>query len=133
MAKAQIADLKELCAYYDPEKSEDKSSYQLIHHRAEDKKAVWRGVASAMAILMGAKGCSIPEADRKGVYDHLVEHYKEFEKEAPSFELIEKQVLAELEDEVHALTLDREDKHMVRLIKKILTSKKEEKKEVKEE
>lgn len=132
VAKSTCPELKDMCAWFDSEKAEDKSSYKLIHHRAEDKKAVWRGVASSMALLMGAKGGSnIPEADRKGVYDHLAEHYKEFEKEVPAFELVEKQVLANLDEEVHALTLDREDKHMVRLIKKILENQKTEKKTVK--
>lgn len=132
VAKSTCPELKDMCAWFDSEKAEDKSSYKLIHHRAEDKKAVWRGVASAMALLMGAKdGGGIPAEDRKGVYDHLVEHYKEFEKEAPDFELVEKQVLANLDEEVHALTLDREDKHMVRLIKKILENQKTEKKSVK--
>ena len=132
VAKSTCPELKDMCAWFDSEKAEDKSSYKLIHHRAEDKKAVWRGVASSMALLMGAKGGSnIPEADRKGVYDHLAEHYKEFEKECPAYELVEKQVLANLDEEVHALTLDREDKHMVRLIKKILENQKTEKKSVK--
>lgn len=132
VAKSTTPELKELCVYHDAEKADDKSTYKLIHHRQEDKKAVWRGVASSMALLMGAKGGSgIPAEDHKAVYDHLVEHYKEFDKEVPAYELVEKQVLANLDEEVHALILDREDKHMVRLIKKILENQKTEKKSVK--
>lgn len=129
VAKAPVADLKDMCAWFDADKAEDKSSYKLIHHRTSDKKAVWRGVASCMALLMGAKGgVTIPEADRKAVYDHLVKHYEEFEKDVPAFELVEKQVLASLDEEVHTLILDREEKHTVRLIKKILDNQKTEKK-----
>ena len=131
IAKSTPAELAEFCTYYDPEKADDKSEYKLIHHRQSDKKAVWRGVASSMALLMGAKGgVGISEEDQEAVYNHLIEHYKEFGKEVPALDLVKSQVLANLDEEVHALTLDREDKHMVRLIKKILDNQKEEKKTV---
>lgn len=131
VAKATIEDLKEMSAWVNIEKAEDKSSYKLIHHKAEGHKAVWRGVATAMASLLGAKGgVDIQDSDRKGVYDHLVEHYKEFGKNPPEFKLVEEQVLAGLNEEILSLSLDREEKHVVRLIKKVLDYQKENQKTI---
>jgi HK97 family phage prohead protease len=128
VAKADIAGLKLMSAWYDDENVDDKSSYKLIHHKGDaDHKAVWRGVAACMGALLGAKGTEIPEEDRKAVYNHLVKHYKEFGKEAPDFSMVENQVLSGLSEEVQALILDREDKHAVRLLKRILDNQKAEK------
>jgi len=78
--------LKAICTWYDAEEPDAKSSYKLPHHRASDKKAVWRGVASAMTALLGGRGgVDIPEGDRRGVYSHLAKHYRQFEKEPPDF------------------------------------------------
>jgi len=88
--EADIDTLKKICAWYDSENPDIKTSYKLPHHRASDLKAVWRGVAAAMAALLGARGgVDIPEGDRKGVYNHLVKHYKDFEKEPPEFHSVE--------------------------------------------
>lgn len=134
IAKAEVEDLKQMCAWYDGDNPEVKSSYKLPHHKAESKKAVWRGVAAAMASLLGARGgVNIPESERKGVYNHLKKHYAEFDKEAPDFKMVEDQVLAGLDEELLALALEREEKHMVRLIKRVLENQKEEKKEKKVE
>ncbi len=129
-AKATIEDLKLMCTWFDSEKAEDKSSYKLAHHKADvDHKAVWRGVAAAMGALLGAKGeLDIPETDRKAVFDHLVEHYKQFGKDIPDFKMVENQILKDLNEEIQAIVLDREDKHVVRLIKKVLENTKEQKK-----
>lgn len=116
-----VSDLKTICTWFDSANADNKGAYKLPHHHAEGFKAVWRGVAAAMAALLGARGgVEIPEGDRKGVYNHLKKHYDQFGKEAPDFKMVEDQVLAHLEDEVQALVLDREDKHEVRLIKKVL-------------
>lgn len=131
-AKATVEDLKLMCAWVKDESEDNKSAYKLPHHKAEGHKAVWRGVAASMASLLGARGgADIPEADRRGVYNHLVKHYKEFDKKAPEFRLIEEQALANLDEELLALTLEREEKHVVRLIKKVLKEQKETKKEMK--
>lgn len=83
-AKAEVEDLRQICAWYDSAKPDIKGSYKLPHHRMSDKKAVWRAVAAAMGALLGARGgVAIPDADRKGVYNHLVGHYKQFDKEVP--------------------------------------------------
>ena len=78
--------LKIICAWFDSSAPDVKSSYKLPHHRAGSKKAVWKGVAAAMGALLGARGgVDIPEGDRKGVYNHLSKHYKEFDKEPPEY------------------------------------------------
>jgi len=120
-AKAEVSDLKLMCAWYDSEKPDVKGSYKLPHHKATGHKCVWRGTAAAMAALLGARdGVQIPASDKKGVYNHLRKHYKQFDKEAPDFKMVEGQILAGLDDEIHALMLEREDRYMVRLIKKVL-------------
>jgi len=65
---------------------ETKAAYKLPHHTAEGQ-VVWRGVAAAMSAFMGGRGgVDIPEADRRGVYAHLVRHYEQFDREPPDFE-----------------------------------------------
>lgn len=85
VAEADVEDLKIMCAWYDSENPDVKSSYKLPHHKAKPPyKVVWRGVAAAMGALMGARGgVKIPEKDVQGVYNHLVKHYKQFDKEPP--------------------------------------------------
>ncbi len=62
-----------------------KNAYKLPHHD-RSLKVVWRGVAAAMAALLGARGgVKIPDSDKKGVYNHLAKHYKDFGKEPPEF------------------------------------------------
>ena len=81
--KAEVDHLKKMCTWFNSEKPDLKSSYKLPHHKAEGHKAVWRGVAASMAALLGARGgVKIPEEDRKGVYNHLKKHYKQFDKKS---------------------------------------------------
>jgi HK97 family phage prohead protease len=80
----EVDDLKVICTWFDSENPDIKNSYKLPHHRAKGYKVVWRGVAAAMAALLGSRGgVNIPEADKKGVYNHLAKHYAQFEKEPP--------------------------------------------------
>jgi hypothetical protein len=62
---------------------------KLPHHAPAKSgvgPAVWGGVRAAMAALLGARGgVDIPANDRRGVYEHLLGHYRQFEKEPPEF------------------------------------------------
>lgn len=79
-------------AFYDPSDSENFGAYKLPHHDVDGEtlKTVWRGVAAAMAALLGARGgVNIPSGDRKGVYNHLKKHYGQYDKEPPKFRSLE--------------------------------------------
>ena len=90
IAVATVEDLKLMCAWYDAENTDVKQSYKLPHHLQADKNTVWRAVMAAMAALFGARGgVDIPEADRKGVYEHLAGHYADFNKTPPDLKSIE--------------------------------------------
>jgi len=82
-----VEQLRRACAWFDSSKSDVKESYKLPHHRP-DGTVVWRGVASAMAALKGARvegGVDIPAEDKRGVYNHLAKHYADFDKEPPEY------------------------------------------------
>jgi len=70
--------------HFDPS---ERKWYKLPHHKGDGRQvAVWRGVAAAMAALFGARGgVKIPDSDRKGVYNHLAKHYKQWDKPVPEF------------------------------------------------
>ena len=80
-------------AWYDPsadgnDPPREKQAYKLPHHELIDGqlKVVWHGVRQAMQVLMGARGgVDIPDSDRKDVYQHLAEHYRQFGKEPPDY------------------------------------------------
>ena len=116
------SDWKKICTWFDSSSPDNKGSYKLPHHKGNGEfKAVWRGVAAAMAALLGARGgVQIPDSDKKGVYNHLKRHYAQFSKPAPDFRMVEEQVLAKLDEELLVLALEREEKYQVRLIKKVL-------------
>jgi HK97 family phage prohead protease len=60
---------------------------KLPHHQASTSgvgSAVWRGVAAAMGRLLQA-GTQIPDSDKRGCYNHLAKHYRQFDKEPPEF------------------------------------------------
>lgn len=95
--EAEVSDLKIMCAWFDSANPDIKSSYKLPHHKAKGHAVVWRAVVAAMAALFGARGgVNIPAGDRKGVYNHLVKHYKQFGKEPPEFRDYNEEELKEL-------------------------------------
>ena len=89
VAKATVADLKLMATWFDSENADVKGSYKLPHHLADSPHAtVFRGVVAAMGALMGARGgVDIPSTDRRKVYNHLVKHYREFDKVPPEFRM----------------------------------------------
>lgn len=101
--EADVEDLRIMCAWYDETKPDVKQSYKLPHHKASGQHAVvWRGVAAAMAALLGARGgVDIPDSDRKGVYNHLAKEYKRFDKEPPEFREYSEDELKEMFPEVY--------------------------------
>lgn len=71
-------------------------SIALTHHNADAKgTVVWAGVVDSMkALAGGVPGVTVPEQDRKAVYDHLAKHYREdFDTDPPAFDLIAAQIL----------------------------------------
>jgi len=86
-------------AWYDPgaddegnDPPHEKQAYKLPHHELVEGRlcVVWNGVRSAMQVLAGARGgVRIPTADRREVYEHLAEHYREFDREPPAFDELE--------------------------------------------
>src|SRR3989304_2708388 len=89
--------------WFDSRDEKNLRSYKLLHHDIENEElvTVWTGIRTAMAILLGARGgIDIPESDRKGIYNHLLRHYEQFEKEVPEFKYVEDQVLKKLEGEI---------------------------------
>ncbi|MFA5252733.1 MAG: HK97 family phage prohead protease [Phycisphaerae bacterium] len=86
ISAASVENLKIMCAWYDSDNADAKQAYKLPHHKQDGYTTVWRAVSAAMGALLGARGgVQIPDAERKGVYNHLAKHYKDFDKEPPEF------------------------------------------------
>lgn len=83
VAEADIEDLKIMCAIVQGE-GDRKQDYKLPHHRASDHYVVWRGVAAAGAVLMGARGgVDASDEEIEGARRHLERHYQQFDKTPP--------------------------------------------------
>ncbi len=87
VAAAEVDDLKVMATWVESENDDAKSAFKLPHHRAAGgHSTVFRGVTAAMGALLGARGgVDIPDADRRGVYNHLARHYREFDRDPPEF------------------------------------------------
>lgn len=81
--------LRRAYAWVDPEGDKNvKSSYKFIHHEVAKDGAIGpanlRACTSGIAVLNGGRGgAKIPEADRKGVYNHLARHLRDGGKDPP--------------------------------------------------
>ncbi len=84
-----LAFYKRAYAWRDPEGDETKkSSYKFIHHFVDGDgnpgAASTRACSTGIAVLNGGRGgTNIPEADRRGVYNHLAAHIKDAGLEPP--------------------------------------------------
>ena len=82
--------------WVDPENTDKQGGYKLPFANVFDGelKAVWRGVAGAMAALNGSRGgVDIPDNDRKPVYNAISKYYDKFDKEPPEFKEIDGELL----------------------------------------
>lgn len=82
---ASIADLRSVFAWHSPDGDpEAKSSYKFAHHDAVDGAANIRACITGIATLNGATGgTGIPDADRRGVYNHLASHLTDAGRDVP--------------------------------------------------
>lgn len=82
---ATVMDLRSVFAWCSPTGDpESKSSYKFAHHDDVNGKANIRACITGIAALNGAGGgAGIPDADRRGVYNHLVGHLMDSGREAP--------------------------------------------------
>ncbi len=89
LGDAPAATLRQAYAWVDPEGDPDtKSAYKFIHH--EVRRGVEVGAAnvkacrSGIGILNGGRGgANIPDADRKGVWNHLARHLRDAGEDPP--------------------------------------------------
>jgi hypothetical protein len=82
---ATVSDLRSMFAWVDPDGDpETKGSYRFPHHAKAAGPANIRACMIGIAALNGARGgASVPEADRKGVYNHLAAHLRDGDREVP--------------------------------------------------
>lgn len=79
------AALRAISAWVDSDGDPDaKSSYKFPHHAKPGAPANMKACASAMGVLNGARGgADIPDADRKGVWNHIAKHMRDGDMEPP--------------------------------------------------
>lgn len=81
------ANLRAMCAWMDQAGDpESKSSYKFPHHEVADNGDVGpanlAACSAGIAALNGGRGgSSIPESDRRGVYNHLATHMRDADRE----------------------------------------------------
>ncbi len=85
--EASESDLRDLCAWADPEGNKDaKGTYKFPHHEVSSDGAVGdaniKACQSVISILNGGMGgADIPDGDKQGVYDHVSHHLKDADVE----------------------------------------------------
>lgn len=87
VSSAEIDDLMKMATWYDSSKDKadlTKGDFKMPHHMKEEYKTVWKGVAAAYGVLLGARGgAKIPEGDMDACKGHLKKHYAEWDKPVP--------------------------------------------------
>jgi len=103
-------------AWYDPSGDDGvKSSYKFIHHFVDSDgtpgAASTVACSAGIAILNGGRGgTKIPDADRKGVYNHLAKHIKDAGKEPPELKSFDSEgTRLKLADHLEVLLADIEE------------------------
>ena len=83
--------LRRAFAWADPKSPDDKkTSYKFIHHEVDSNGKVgpanMRACINAIGVLNGARtgGANIPDAHRRGVYNHLARHMRDAGHEPPT-------------------------------------------------
>ena len=73
----------------------DFEELKFPHHRASDAYRVFRSVSANMRDLLARTGDGeeIPTADRRGVWRHLANHFRQFDRTPPPFRAVEEAVL----------------------------------------
>jgi len=125
---------QEAFAWCDPNNTKSIDGYKLQHHTVKDGNlvVVWQGVAKAMTELLGIKGkTNIPAEEIDATYNHLAQHYKQFDKKVPekkvSYELLEDEddaIIGNLQ--VLAGKLSDEEKEIIENAIKFMQTTKEE-------
>lgn len=88
---ADKAKLRAATAWVDPEGDpETKDAYKFIHHDIAEDGTVGpaniMGCVAGLAVINGGRGgTTIPDADKKGVYNHLARHLRDAGREPPDF------------------------------------------------
>lgn len=82
---ATVSDLRSVYAWVDSTGDpEAKTNYRFPHHHGVGGPANIRALVAGIAVLNGARGdTTIPETDRKAVYEHLASHLREADREPP--------------------------------------------------
>lgn len=82
---------REVYAYVDPKKPENKTEAKFPHHEVSSEGKVGaanvKACTSGIGILNGGRrGADISQSDRKDIYDHLATHLKDAGREPPDLE-----------------------------------------------
>lgn len=84
---AKPSELRTVHAWVDPEGDPElKTSYAFAHHHGVGGPANLRACLMGIAELNGAKGASLSDVDRKGVYEHLAAHVRDADREPPELQ-----------------------------------------------
>jgi HK97 family phage prohead protease len=101
---------KKAFAYVDPEANPDtKTAYKFIHHEVGANGTIGaanlKACSAGIAILNGGRGgTNIPKEEYQGVYNHLAQHLKDADREAPELKRSKVQKY-----ETRTITLNSED------------------------
>lgn len=104
-AEASVTDLRTVYAWVDSNGDpEAKGSYRFPHHHGVGGPANVRALIAGIAALNGARGgTAVPEADRKGIYNHLAGHLRDADREPPELRSAEDRHLKLHEEAIKAL------------------------------